>query len=95
MDNDWQWLIRFDRLVNDRSDRSGTQYAQSGLGPAHSQFADDVTFGVQWTPRPNLMLAGEYHHVDGTGWLPLHKDADASETSRHWNMLLFQLSLRF
>ncbi|MGO2008518.1 hypothetical protein [Vreelandella alkaliphila] len=95
MDNDWQWLIRFDRLVNDRNDRSGTRYAQSGLGPAHSQFADDITFGVQWTPRPNLMLAGEYHHVDGTGWLPLHKDADASETSRHWNMLLFQLSLRF
>ncbi len=93
--SDWQWLVRFDRLINDRNDRSGSAYEQSGLSPAHSQFADDITVGVQWMPRPNIMLAGEYHHVDGTGWLPLNTDASASETSRHWNMLLFQLSLRF
>ncbi len=95
VDSDWQWLLRFDRLINDRNDRSGSTYEQSGLGPAHSQFADDITVGVQWTPRPNLMVAGEYHHVDGTGWLPLDSDANASAKSRHWNMLLFQLSVRF
>ncbi|TDR50741.1 hypothetical protein DFP85_12225 [Halomonas ventosae] len=95
--NDWQWLVRYDSLVNDRSDRSGKEFEASTGGsiPAHTQFADDITLGLQWTPHPRVMLAGEYHHVDGTGWLPTQDNPDPSETSRRWNMLLFQLSLRF
>lgn len=95
--NDWQWLVRYDSLVNDRSDRSGKEFEASTGGsiPAHTQFADDITLGLQWTPHPRVMLAGEYHHVDGTGWLPIQDNPDPSETSRRWNMLLFQLSLRF
>ncbi|WP_170121133.1 hypothetical protein [Halomonas denitrificans] len=93
--DDWQWLIRYDSLTNNRDDVSGKEYEASGLGPAHSQFADDVTLGLQWTPHPRLLLSGEYHHVDGTGWLPVQDNPDPSETSRRWNMLLFQLSLRF
>lgn len=95
LNSDWQWLARFDRLIADRSDRSGNAYAQSGQGAAYSQFADDITLGLQWTPTANLMLAGEYHHVDGTGWLPTQDNQDSAEKSRYWNMLLFQLSLRF
>ncbi|MCL7941858.1 hypothetical protein M8009_16325 [Halomonas sp. ATCH28] len=95
--NDWQWLVRYDSLVNDRGDRSGKEFEASTGGsiPAHTQFADDITLGLQWTPHPRVMLAGEYHHVDGTGWLPTQDNPDPSETSRRWNMLLFQLSLRF
>lgn len=93
--NDWQWLIRYDSLVSNRDDASGKAFEASGLGPAHSQFADDLTFGLQWTPHPQVMLAGEYHHVDGTGWLPAQDNLDPSATSRRWNMWLFQLSLRF
>jgi len=95
--DDWQWLVRYDSLVNDRSDRKGRQFEQStgGLLPAHSQFADDITLGLQWTPHPRVMVSGEYHHVDGTAWLPTQDNPDPSETSRRWNMLLFQLSLRF
>jgi len=91
----WSGLVRFDRLINDTDDRSGQRYQQAGLGPAHSQFADDLTLGVQWTPTPRLMLAGEYHAVDGTGWLPNQDNPDANATRQRWNMLLFQLSLRF
>ena len=91
----WSWLVRYDSLVNNTADRSGRAYEQSGFGPAHSQFADDVTLGLQWTPNSRLMLAGEYHHVNGTGWLPTQDNPDASATRQHWNMLLFQLSLRF
>lgn len=91
----WSGLVRFDRLINNTDDRSGQRYEQSSLGPAHSQFADDVTLGVQWSPTPTLMLAGEYHAVDGTGWLPKQDNPEASATRQHWNMLLFQLSLRF
>ncbi|MGP9766603.1 hypothetical protein ACT3UM_12835 [Halomonas sp. AOP13-D3-9] len=93
--DDWQWLIRYDSLISNRNDASGKAFEANGQGPAHTQFADDITFGLQWTPHPQIMLAGEYHHVDGTGWLPIQDNPDSSATSRRWNMWLFQLSLRF
>ncbi|WP_254275742.1 hypothetical protein [Halomonas sp. 3H] len=91
----WQWLVRYDSLVSNRDDRSGTAFEASGAGPAHSQYAQDLTLGLQWNLNPRVMMAAEYHHVDGTGWLPIQDNPDPSETSRRWNMLLFQLSLRF
>ncbi|WP_417328908.1 hypothetical protein [Halomonas cupida] len=93
--DDWQWVVRYDSLVNDRDDRDGSKYEASGRGPAHSQFADDLTVGLQWQPHPNLMFAGEYHHVDGTGWLPAEDNPDPDDASRRWDMWLFQMSLRF
>ncbi|WP_416138032.1 hypothetical protein ACM26W_16330 [Halomonas sp. HK25] len=93
--DNWQWLIRYDSLTSNRDDRSGSAFEASGAGPAHSQFAEDYTLGLQWTVNPHVMLAAEYHYVDGTGWLPIQDNPDPSETSRRWNMLLFQLSLRF
>ncbi len=94
---DWQWLIRYDDLVNNRDDRDGDRFTRrvGGAFPSHSQFAKDWTLGLQWTPTSRLMLAGEYHYVDGTGWLPTQDNPDPSETERYWNMLLFQVSLRF
>ena len=91
----WQWLVRYDSLISNRDDRSGSAYEASGAGPAHSQFAEDYTLGLQWTVNPRVLLAAEYHHIDGTGWLPVQDNPDPAETSRRWNMLLFQLSLRF
>ncbi|WP_240721681.1 hypothetical protein [Halomonas marinisediminis] len=93
--DDWQWLVRYDSLISNRDDRSGQAYESSGAGPAHSQFADDITLGLQWNVSHRLKLAAEYHHVDGTGWLPAQDNPDPSATTRRWNMLLFQLSLRF
>lgn len=93
--DDWQWLVRYDSLTSNRDDRSGKAFEASGAGPAHSQYADDITLGLQWNINPRVLLAAEYHHVDGTGWLPNQDNPDSSETSRRWNMLLFQLSLRF
>ncbi|MFO8046115.1 MAG: hypothetical protein R6U30_09610 [Halomonas sp.] len=92
---DWQWLVRYDNLISNRDDRSGSAYEASGAGPAHSQYAEDYTLGLQWNVNPRVMLAAEYHHVDGTGWLPIQDNPDPAETRRRWNMLLFQLSLRF
>ncbi|SFU04380.1 hypothetical protein [Halomonas saccharevitans] len=91
----WQWLIRYDSLISDKKDRSGKAYEKQGLGPAHSRFAEDITMGLQWSVHPRILLAAEYHHVDGTAWLPIQDNPVSSETSRRWNMLLFQLSLRF
>ncbi|OAL59482.1 hypothetical protein A6R74_04065 [Halomonas sp. ALS9] len=95
--SEWQWLVRYDSLTSNRADRNGKSFEEStgGIVPAHTQFADDLTFGLQWNPHPQVMLAGEYHHVDGSGWLPIRDNPDSSATSRRWNMWLFQLSLRF
>ncbi|WP_447043696.1 hypothetical protein [Vreelandella sp. H-I2] len=95
VNQNWSWLIRYDSLTNNNNDRSGKTYAANELGAAHSQFAEDITFGLQWTPHPRVMLASEYHHVDGTGWLPHQDNPTPAENKRHWNMWLFQLSLRF
>ncbi|WP_404298777.1 hypothetical protein [Halomonas sp.] len=91
----WQWLVRYDNLTSNRDDRSGSAFEASGAGPAHSQYAEDYTLGLQWNVNPRVMIAAEYHHVDGTGWLPIQDNPDSAETRRRWNMLLFQLSLRF
>ncbi|MDT0502738.1 hypothetical protein, partial [Halomonas sp. PAR7] len=93
--DDWQWLLRYDRLIRDKDDRSGKKYEEQGLGPAHSRFAEDITIGLQWNVNPRALLAAEYHHIDGTGWLPLQDNPDSSKTERYWSMLLFQFSLRF
>lgn len=47
--DNWQWLVRYDSLTSNRDDRDGEAYAASGAGPAHSQFADDITLGLQWS----------------------------------------------
>ncbi|WP_261396466.1 MULTISPECIES: hypothetical protein [unclassified Halomonas] len=93
--DDWRWLIRYDSLVNDRDDRNGNDYEREGRGPSYSQYANDWTFGLQWQPHSRVMLAGEYHHVDGTAWLPVQDNPDPRDTERSWDMWLFQLSLRF
>ncbi|QJQ96299.1 MULTISPECIES: hypothetical protein [Halomonadaceae] len=49
---------------------------------------------LQWNEEL-WSLTAEYHHVDGTGWLPLKDNPDPSETQRRWSMLLFQLAVRF
>ena len=92
---DWQWLVRYDVLYLDRGDRSGRDFESAGFGPAHSRFARDLTFGLQWRLHPQILLAAEYHNVDGTGWLPGKDNPDAGDTSRRWNMFLLQTSLRF
>ncbi|SPJ32569.1 hypothetical protein [Kushneria phyllosphaerae] len=88
---DWQWLLRYDSLVNDRADPKGKKFESDGRGVDHSQFAKDWTLGLQWNATSDLLLSTEYHHVDGTGWLPRNQD----ESDRYWDMLLFQASWRF
>lgn len=93
--DDWQWLLRYDKLVNDREDPSGRAYEASGAGPAYSQYAEDITLGLQWAVHPQVMLAAEYHHIDGTGWLPVETNTGSWDSQRRWQLLLLQLSLRF
>jgi hypothetical protein len=93
--NDWQWLIRYDYLANNRDDQDGSDYEASGFGQAHTQYAKDITLGLQWSLHPQVLLAAEYHSVDGTGWLPHQGNTSQEEIDRYWNMFLLQMSLRF
>ncbi|GHC24039.1 hypothetical protein GCM10010082_15590 [Kushneria pakistanensis] len=88
---DWQWLLRYDSLVNNRDDPKGKKFEADGRGADHSQFARDWTLGLQWNATPDLLLSTEYHHVNGTGWLP--RDQDVSD--QYWGMFLLQASWRF
>lgn len=90
----WQWLLRYDYTVNDRDDRDGGQYAKTGSGHDYSRFAKDITTGVQWSVTPAWRAQIEFHHVNGTGWLP-RQDNRESETEQYWNMLMIQTSFSF
>ena len=92
---EWTWRLRHDVLYTDRDDRAGTRFAASTGLPAHTRFAKDWTTGLEWRPHPQVMLAVEYHRVDGTAWLPGQDNPDPRETSRHWDMWLGQVSVRF
>ncbi|RKD84723.1 hypothetical protein [Kushneria marisflavi] len=91
---DWRWLVRYDVMANNWRDRSGKQYENDNHGPAYSRFARDLTLGLKWQPQPNLLLSTEYHHVDGTGWIP-PSDNKTSDTERYWDMMMFQASFLF
>ncbi|AGA35203.1 hypothetical protein TVNIR_3573 [Thioalkalivibrio nitratireducens DSM 14787] len=95
LNHEWTWRLRYDVLYTDHNDRSGQRFAQATGLPAHTRFAKDWSVGLQWQVNPNLMLAAEYHRVDGTGWLPGPDNPDPTATSRRWDMLLGQASLRF
>ncbi len=92
---DWQWLLRYDQTVSDRNDREGKRYASDGRGPSYSRFARDLTTGIRWSPSSRWMVQAEWHHVDGTAWLPRQDNESDEETVRRWNMLLFQTSYSF
>lgn len=91
----WQWLLRYDYAVSDRDDRDGNRYEAQGRGPSYSRFAKDITTGLQWRINPNWSLQAEWHHVDGTAWLPRQDNPDDEKTERYWNMLLFQTAFSF
>lgn len=87
----WQWLVRYDTQVNDRSDKNGNRYEQKTNNKGYSQFAHDWTGGLRWSVSSKFLISAEYHYIDGTGWLP----KSSSNDDRYWDMLLFQTSWRF
>lgn len=89
----WQALLRYDLTYLDKDDRDGTHYAVTHGDPAHSRYAKDLTLGLRWHPDKNWMLSTEVHHVDGTAWLAVQDNPQA--TRRRWNMFSAELSYRF
>ncbi|MEC9483854.1 MAG: hypothetical protein UMU75_11150 [Halomonas sp.] len=93
--DDWQWLLRYDVLTNDRKDRWGERFESAGYGPAYSRYAKDWTTGLQWRVSPRVLVAAEYHLVEGTGWLPLINGEREPDRDKYWSLWLMQASFRF
>jgi hypothetical protein len=95
---DVEGFVRYDVLYSDRDDRNGQAQAarSAALGqpvPAYDFFAKDLATGIRWDVTPWFMLRGEYHYIEGTGWIsPLE---NAGETSKYWSLFSVSASLRF
>jgi len=91
----WEAMLRYDLLFTDRTDRRGKEYAATTGRPAHFRFAKDLTVGLRWNVTPSIMLATEYHRVNGTAWLSNLDNPDIAHARQHWNLFSFQASFRF
>jgi hypothetical protein len=100
----WQAFVRYDEQIRDWNDRSGNE--QSGAAvigrPRHYYFARDWTVGTRYDLVPNrLAVWGEFHYVDGVGWLnPLDNPSafpspGGGTADRYWNFLTVMLGYRF
>jgi len=91
-----QAVVRYDASFNNKSDHSGKKLsAETGL-PAHVFFAKDWMIGLRYDVTPSFMIRGEWHHIDGTGWLSsLDNNADPGAMERKWDMLMLMGSWRF
>lgn len=91
-------IIRYDVLYTDGDDPSGKRWAASRAArgrPAHTRFAKDITVGLRWNITPQFMLRGEYHRVNGTGWLSTLDNPDYQGAVQHWDLFSILGSYRF
>lgn len=91
----WEAVLRYDVLYTDKSDRNGSAYAAATGRPAHNRFAKDWTVGLRWNITPDFMLRGEYHRVNGAGWLPLLDNPNLANSTQHWDLFAILVSYRF
>ena len=97
----WEGFLRYDALFANRDDRNGKDFVefvreQTTLErPAHSRFAKDITAGLRWNITPQFMLRGEYHYVNGTGWLSRLDNNDPNSTEQYWHFFAIQAAYRF
>ena len=94
---EWDVMVRYDNLIADVNDPDGSRFAETnpfGL-PSYGQFARDWTLGLNWSPMSDLTVRTEFHHIDGTGWIPTLDNTDPTRLERRWNMVLMMIGYRF
>jgi len=85
----WDGTLRYDRACND--DKVPSDWTQN---------ARDWSIGLRYRPTPEWLFAGELHRVDGVAWVPaadniVNGSFTPENLSRHWNLLMFQVSYQF
>ena len=51
--------------------------------------------GMRFDLTPSIMLRAEYHHVNGTAWLPLQDNPDLTRLRREWDLYALLVAFRF
>ena len=92
---DWQAIVRYDVLYNNREDKDGKKYQALTGKPAFTQFAKDWTFGLRYYLNSSFLVAAEYHFVDGTAWLPRQDNPDTDDLRQRWRLFSLAASYRF
>jgi len=91
----WEAFLRYDVFYANRDDRDGAQ-AEALFGiPSQNLFAKDWTIGARYYVTPTVMVAAEYHHVYGAGWLPRQDNPDLTATDKKWDLFALLVSYRF
>lgn len=93
--DNWQAIVRYDALYNDRDDRNGNKFQAATGYPAHIQFAKDWTFGLRYNVNPSFLIAAEYHYINGTAWLPLQDNPDPFDLEQRWHLFALMAGFRF
>lgn len=91
----WELLASYSALYYEKDDRDGTKRAALTGEPAFAQWAKDVTLGVGWSPTPNIGLRAEWHRIQGTAWLPRQDNPSFTQTDKHWQLFMLQMTYRF
>lgn len=91
----WELMARYDALFTDRDDRDGLKFKARTGAPANTRFAKDWTVGMRFDLTPSIMLRAEYHHVNGTAWLPLQDNLDRTALTREWDLYAMLVAFRF
>ena len=92
----WEAFLRYDVFYANRDDRDGAKTeALFGIPISQNLFAKDWTIGARYYVTPAFMVAAEYHHVYGAGWLPRQDNPDLSATDKKWDLFALLVSYRF
>lgn len=92
----WAIHLSVDHLYTDRDDREGDLIEELNLGRGYSRFARDTSLGIQWTPRWDISVRAEVHHIDGTAWLnDLENNNESGDSEQYWNAAALSFSYRF
>lgn len=91
--NNVEAFVRRDIFYLDNGDRNGQKLAAITGRAASDGYAYDTTLGARWHLSKGQSLSAEWHHVNGTGWLPL-QDTPTNH-QQNWNLFLMQYSINF
>lgn len=96
----WEALLRYDDGAVDKNDADGVAFQAATGRAAWSRYSRDWTLGLRYRPDSQWMLAGEFHRVRGTMWLPpadnlSNGNWDPNRTAPEWNLFLLQATYQF
>lgn len=97
---DWrlspQWTVygRLDSTFNNIHDRKGHDFEDAGLGNRDTQFAHDLTAGVNWRSAQHWGVWLEGHVIHGLATVPA-LDNEGGADDNHWSLWTIMAAYHF